>query len=209
MQQKNGKNPRLNSPLARGCSTIIMVRQWRRSLVSAFWSTPMKTCCTLLLMVVLAPATLADDWPQWMGPHRDAVWAETGILDRLPPQGPKVLWRTPVAGGYAGPAVVGNHVYLLDFVKRTGDATPSALARNALTGKERVHCFDATTDKELWSHAYDCSYRISYPGGPRCTPTVHEGKVYTLGAMGQLLCLDADKGTVLWSKSFPKDYGVE
>ena len=47
----------------------------------------------------------ADDWPQWMGPHRDNVWREQGILQAFPDGGPKVLWRSKVAGGYSGPAV--------------------------------------------------------------------------------------------------------
>jgi outer membrane protein assembly factor BamB len=144
-----------------------------------------------------------------MGPNRDAVWAETGILDRLPPEGPKVLWRTPVAGGYAGPAVAGGKVYLADYVKSAGDDKPDPIKRSELQGKERVLCFSADKGELLWKHEYDCPYKISYPAGPRCTPAVREGKVYALGAMGHLFCLDADKGTVLWSKDFAKDYGVK
>ena len=71
---------------------------------------------------------------------------------------------------------------------------------------ERVLCLDAKTGKELWKHEYDCPYQISYPAGPRCTPTVHDGKVYALGAMGDLYCLDAETGKSIWSKNFPKDY---
>src|SRR5207237_8603627 len=81
--------------------------------------------------------------------------------------------------------------------------------RSELEGKERVLGFDAASGKPLWSHAYDCPYKISYPAGPRCTPTVHEGKVYALGAMGNLTCLDAAEGTVIWAKDFVKDYGVK
>ena len=47
----------------------------------------------------------AEDWPQWLGPHRDSVWRETGIVERFPDEGLPVLWRVPVALGYAGPAV--------------------------------------------------------------------------------------------------------
>jgi outer membrane protein assembly factor BamB len=72
-----------------------------------------------------------------------------------------------------------------------------------------VLCFDAASGKPLWTHAYDCPYKISYAGGPRCTPTVHQGKVYALGAMGNLSCLDAAMGTVIWSKDFVKDYGAK
>ena len=51
----------------------------------------------------------ADDWPQWMGPNRDNIWRESGIIEKFPEGGPKVLWRTPIAGGYAGPAVADIH----------------------------------------------------------------------------------------------------
>ena len=61
-------------------------------------------CCTSLV-------ACADDWPQWMGPERDNVWRETGIVDKFPDGGPKVLWRPEVAGGNAGPAVAGGKVF--------------------------------------------------------------------------------------------------
>src|SRR5215207_8509421 len=56
----------------------------------------------------------ADDWPQWMGPQRDGVWRETGLVERFPAGGPTVLWRTNVQRGYCGPAVVGDRLFLLD-----------------------------------------------------------------------------------------------
>ena len=56
-------------------------------------------------LTVLPAVVRADDWPQWMGPQRDGVWRETGVLTKFPADGPKVLWRAKVAGGYAGPAV--------------------------------------------------------------------------------------------------------
>src|SRR5262245_147132 len=88
------------------------------------------TPAALITAMTLGSAAWADDWPQWMGPNRDAVWAETRVLDRFPPGGPKVLWRAPVASGYAGPAVVGNRVFVTDFVpekpvKREGKGGPA------------------------------------------------------------------------------------
>ena len=163
----------------------------------------------MFLVLALVPAAAADDWPQWMGPGRDSVWRESGIVERLPAEGPKVLWRAPVGGGYAGPAVADGKVYVLDYVKSAGEDKENPLKRAELQGKERVLCLDATSGKLVWKHEYDCPYKISYPAGPRCTPTVHAGKVYALGAMGHLFCLDAAKGTVLWSKDFPKDYGAK
>ena len=70
-------------------------------------------------------------------------------------------------------------------------------------------CLDEATGKELWKHEYPVKYTISYPAGPRCTPTVADGKVYTLGAEGNLFCFDADTGDVLWSNDFNKDYGTK
>ncbi|MCI0684076.1 MAG: PQQ-binding-like beta-propeller repeat protein [Gemmataceae bacterium] len=99
-------------------------------------------------------------------------------------------------------------IHLLDYVKSDGEFKENLLGRSNLQGKERVLCFDAAGGTLLWKYEYDCPYKISYPAGPRCTPTVHAGKVYALGAMGNLFCLDAAKGTVLWSKDFPKDYGA-
>src|SRR5262249_25277324 len=72
---------------------------------------------------------------------------------------------------------------------------------------ERVLCFRASDGKLLWKHEYDAPYAgIGYRAGPRTTPVVHQGKVYTLGTMGHLHCLDAAQGTVLWSKDFMKKY---
>jgi outer membrane protein assembly factor BamB len=157
----------------------------------------------LLLCSVAAPA---DDWPQWMGPKRDGIWREDGILDKFPPGGPKRLWATPIGGGFSGPAVASGRVYVMD---RQGEKLPKgkeAPMKGGLAGKERVLCLDDADGKILWKHEYDCPYRVYYPSGPRTTPTVHQGKVYTLGAMGNLLCLDAEKGTVHWNKDLLQEY---
>jgi len=150
-------------------------------------------------------AARGEDWPQWLGPQRDGVWRETGILEKFPPNGPTVLWRAPLDGGYSGPAVAAGRVYVTDYVS-TGDKTPDPGTRNELVGKERVHCLDAKTGQMIWRHEYDCPYKISYPAGPRCTPTVAGGKVYTLGAEGNLFALDAATGKVVWSRELKKDY---
>jgi hypothetical protein len=65
----------------------------------------MKLLLSCFLTLGFAAVGRADDWPQWMGPGRDDVWKETGILEEFPEGGPKILWRTPIAGGYSGPAV--------------------------------------------------------------------------------------------------------
>ena len=70
--------------------------------------------CTLLASALAAPALRADDWPEWLGPKRDGVWRETGLIDQFPKDGPKVLWRKPIHDGYAGPAVVGDRIYVME-----------------------------------------------------------------------------------------------
>jgi outer membrane protein assembly factor BamB len=158
-------------------------------------------------MAVMAGPAHADDWPQWMGPARDGHWNETGIVRSLPPDGPKVLWRTLVRGGYSGPAVVDGRVFVTDY-DTTGETIGNPGQRSDITGRERVFCLDATTGKQIWKHEYECKYKISYPAGPRCTPTVSGGKVYTLGAEGNLVCLDAASGSPIWSKSFKDEYKI-
>lgn len=154
-----------------------------------------------VISIVAAPWIVrADDWPQWLGPQRDGVWREKGILDKFPPGGPTVRWRTPIGAGYAGPAVAGGRVYVMDRI------AGAAKMKKGGAGQERVLCLDEATGKILWKHEYDCTYQVGYPAGPRVTPVVRDGKIYTLGTMGDLRCLDAAKGNLLWSKNFRDEY---
>jgi outer membrane protein assembly factor BamB len=151
----------------------------------------------------------ADDWPQWGGPMRDGVWRESGIVSKLPDK-LEVKWRTSIGGGYAGPAVVGNRVFVADRVLSQGERNPDNPFQNPrITGSERILCLDAGTGTQLWKHVYECRYAIQYPFGPRATPTVHAGKVYTVGAMGDFFCLEAQTGDVLWSKHYVREFGTE
>jgi outer membrane protein assembly factor BamB len=165
----------------------------------------MRTLICVVLCGAACSAATADDWPQWLGPKRDAVWRETGLLDKFPPGGPKVLWRQPVGAGYAGPAVAAGKVYLTDRIADTPQ-TGGGKGKARSKGTERVLCLDEKTGETVWKHEYPTEYTIDYAAGPRCTPSVDGGRVYTLGAMGDLFCLDANTGKVIWSKNFPTDY---
>jgi outer membrane protein assembly factor BamB len=152
-------------------------------------------------------SSYADDWPQWAGPLRDDIWREQGIVQRFPTNGPAVLWRTGIEGGYSGPAVVGHRLFVLDRPAGMAASSGQAPESGAKPAKlERVLCLDASTGSRIWEHAYPCPYEIGYPAGPRTTPTVADGRVYTLGAMGDLLCLKADTGELIWARNFPRDY---
>ena len=164
----------------------------------------------LLSALLSLSALLADDWPQWLGPQRDGVWRETGVIEKFPADGPKVRWRAPIGTGYTGPAVAKGRVYLMDRRLPQGASNPSdPFARGEIPGTERVLCLNEGDGKILWQHEYDCPYAVSYPAGPRATPTVHNGKVYTLGTEGNLFCLDATSGRVIWSRELKKDYNTK
>ena len=148
-----------------------------------------------------AQSLAADDWPQWRGAGRLAVWHEDGIVDRFPDHGLKVTWRTPVRSGFAGPAVADGRVFVLDWQEDPESRT--------LDGTERLMALDEETGEVLWTHEWDATYRMlqgSYAVGPRATPTIDGDRVYALGATGMLHCLDVETGEVLWHKSYIDDY---
>ncbi len=160
-----------------------------------------------VLLSLVAQACLADDWPQWMGPRRDNIWRETGILSKFPAGGPRVLWSSELAGGYSGPAVAGGRVYITDYVT-ADNVKVDNFDRKEYSGTERVLCLEEGTGKLLWKHEYPVQYSISYPAGPRCTPVVEDNRVYTLGAEGHLFCFNTDAGKIIWSKDLKKEYST-
>lgn len=151
-----------------------------------------------------------DDWPQWLGPQRDGVWREDGIVERFSENGPAVIRRMPIGAGYSGPAVADGRVYVMDrIVAKPGERSANPFLRGQIPGTERVLCLDATDGKRLWEHSYECPYTVSYASGPRVTPLVSGGMVYVLGAEGNLLCLDAVTGKVSWERDFKADFGIQ
>ena len=165
----------------------------------------MSRSLAILTLVLLSSQLQADDWPQWMGPKRDNVWRETGLIEKFPEGGAKVVWRVPVAGGYAGPSVADGRVYVADYVT-ADNVKVDNFDRKASSGIERLLCLDEKTGETLWKHEDPAQYTISYPAGPRTTPVVHQGKVYAQGAEGRLVCLDAKSGDLVWGKDLKKDY---
>lgn len=140
-----------------------------------------------------------NDWAQWMGgPDNDGSWNEEGILTNFPASGPAVTWKTSIGPGYSGPSVANGSLFVMDRQK----SDPS-------NSNERVLCLDANNGKIRWQYSYPCRYSgVGYDSGPRGTPAVANGKVYTLGAMGDLLCLKASDGTLLWEKNILREYKI-
>lgn len=165
---------------------------------------------TILALMVLPPGVGADDWAQWLGPDRNGVWRETGIVQKFPADGPPRRWRTAIGAGYSGPAVADGRVYVTDRMLAKGTNNPAnPFQRGNIPGTERVVCLDASDGKVIWKHEYDCPYTVSYPAGPRTTPLVADGKVYTLGTEGQLFCFVASSGKIVWSRNLKKDYKIQ
>jgi outer membrane protein assembly factor BamB len=155
--------------------------------------------CLLLALCIFGSA-LAEDWPEWRGKGRTGIWTETGILEKFPEKGLTIVWRNPLRGGFAGPAVAAGRVYVTDFV-----ASPVGMK-----GKERTLCLDEGSGKIIWTREWDADYKgISYAIGPRATPTVDGDRVYIVGASGALLCLDIRTGSVIWQKDYVKDYAMQ
>lgn len=131
----------------------------------------------------------AADWPQWRGPRRTGISAETVGLTRWPATGPKRLWTARVGEGFSSVAVNGGRVYTL------GNAG----------GKDTVFCLSAGSGRVIWRYSYSCP--SGDYGGPRATPTVEGNRVYTFSREGQAFCLNAASGARIWGRDLQRETG--
>jgi len=144
--------------------------------------------------LALGAAAQAENWPQWMGPDRNGV-SDEAISTAWPAAGPPVRWSAAVGVGYAGPAVVGDRLYLFH---RVGD-------------EDRLESRSADTGKAIWSDAAPARYvdRMGHNSGPRAVPTVAGGRVFAHGSDGFLRCVEASGGKRLWSVDTAERFGTE
>lgn len=138
----------------------------------------------MLAASVAVTSRVMDDWPQWRGPRRDGVSAETGLLRQWPAGGPPLAWRAQGAGaGYSSFAVAGGRLFTLGA---RGDT-------------EYVIAFDAASGKRLWETANGRRFDNDRGSGPRGTPTVEGDRLYAFGSSGDLTALDAASGKTIWT----------
>jgi len=137
----------------------------------------------------------AADWPQLLGPTHDGVYVGNDLAETWPKEGPRKVWQRAVGQGHAGPTVSGRTVVLFH---RDAD-------------KETVEAMEADSGKVLWTFAYPTAFKdgTKMDNGPRASPTIDGGHVYTLGAEGQLHCLDLKSGAKVWHRDLRKEFGVE
>ncbi|MDE0102522.1 MAG: PQQ-binding-like beta-propeller repeat protein [Bryobacterales bacterium] len=143
---------------------------------------------------LLVAEVRAQDWPQFRGPERDGIVPGVETVEAFPRGGPDLLWERSVGSGFSAPVVTGEQVLL--FHRRGA--------------REIVEALRASDGEQLWETGYQTTYKddFGFENGPRATPVVNEGRVYTFGAAGTLTCFALDSGESLWSVDTHRKYRV-
>jgi len=146
------------------------------------------------LLLIGGACVVAQDWPQFLGPSRNGVYAGTNIAKTWPAEGPPIRWKRKVGQGFSAPVAASNKVILF----------------HRLAGKETIECVDMEKGGTLWSSGYPTSYQddFGFDEGPRATPAIADGRVYTFGAEGVLACWNLADGKKVWMIDTRKEYGT-
>jgi len=150
----------------------------------------------LILAIVIILAFASDglvDWPQYLGPERNATSKKTGLLRSWPEDGPKVLWIFLLGAGYGGPVVSDGKVYVLDRI---------------VCKKDVLRCIDLNTGIKEWSFSYDAPGSVSHDGS-RSAPTIDGDFIYSCGCFGHVYCIDKKTHKPIWNKNVWMDFGGE
>ena len=144
-----------------------------------------KGCFLLINVLLWSGLVFGADWPNWRGPKHNGISTEKDWNPKALKDGAKILWKASVGTGFSSIAVADGRAYTMGNIDDT----------------DHVFCFDVKTGTELWKHSYKHPLdRKSYEGGTSATPTVEDGKVYTISKRGNIFCLDAKSGDVVWEK---------
>jgi len=154
-------------------------------------------CLAALFLGVTTFAASAEsfDWPQWQGPDRNGISKERGLLKEWPKDGPPLAWKIKgLGGGYSAPSIAAGRIFGMS--NRDND--------------EVVWALSEADGKEQWAMRLGPAIHQGGPQGtegPACTPTVDGDLLYVVGAGGDLACLQAKDGKILWQHSFTHDFG--
>jgi outer membrane protein assembly factor BamB len=148
---------------------------------------------SVMVLFVCLANVCAQDWPQYLGPDRNSISPQKGILRTWPEKGPEILWTADLGIGYGGPVAKNGRVYLLDRDDQAGDM---------------LRCFDLSNGKELWNFSYRAPGSVMFPGS-RSVPALDGNYVYSCGPYGDLYCIDMNTHKPVWNKNVWKDFGGE
>lgn len=139
------------------------------------------------------PVDMSAPWPAFYGAHQDGVYRERPIAVNWPAKGLPVVWRRPVGGGYASMAVAQDRIFTVEQRR----------------DHEVAAAYDLKTGREVWANSWKAFFQETLGGdGPRATPTWSAGRIYVLGAEGELRCLDALTGKMHWRTNILTDRGA-
>ncbi len=136
----------------------------------------------------------AADWPNFLGPSKNGISSETGLIGSWPSEGPKEIWKKQVGTGYSAPAIRDQRLVLFHRIKN----------------EEIVEAYNVRTAELIWRHSYPTRYRdpFGYNNGPRCSPLITKKHCFTFGAEGLLLCLDIKTGKQVWQRKTAEDFKI-
>ena len=141
-----------------------------------------------------AAANARAYWTEYRGPGRNGIYEQSAIRTDWPSGRLSELWRRPVGGGYASMVIADGVAFTIEQRR----------------DREVVAAYDMKTGREKWIHGWDAEFKETMGGdGPRATPTWYEGRLYALGAEGELRCLDAGTGSLVWRHNILKENGAE
>lgn len=154
-------------------------------------------CSLAVATLSLSSLSIAEDWPQWQGPNRDAISKETGLLKAWPEKGPPLLWQKEKLGeGYSTPSISKGKIYGMSYRQKDGGKV------------DGIWALDVNTGKELWYSAIGKSAeKVSYNDGTRSSPTIDGDRVYGLTTDGTLACMDVKDGKVVWKSNLVSVFG--
>ncbi len=136
---------------------------------------------------------VSNYWTDFRGPNRNGHYEQKPIQTNWPEKGLQQYWRQPIGLGFASFVIADGRAYTIEQRR----------------GQEVAAAYEMATGRELWTQAWTAEFKDSTGDGPRATPTWHEGKLYALGATGELRCLDAKTGKQLWGKNILSDNGAD